>query len=743
MGMLAAPLRGVAALLAVALALGPAVVSGAPPVPVIQALSGLRVWPVSLQGSGPYDALVGSFTANITVGGAFRFRADLLSSGGSLIASNATDLNLAAGSPGIQVAIPGPRIAAAGVDGPYDFRVVAIPVAETGNQTFVPMAATNVTTFAYRAAYFAGYYASIAGPISDRPLDTDSDGLADVLAVEVPLHVSAPGEVLVQGCLECSYLFNPDSLLNESRPLPAGTATWEIRFDGAEIHHMALAYSRALTVWIRLTLGLLGPVADVNYTTALYSGASFVGPSADFMSASPSFAVIDTNRDGFADYLDVNVTVRVRAAGDYWLHMNLQGWAAYAYVDRLIHLDPGVRVLSVPISALLVDRLNLTAGDVQLARFPLSGWDPEYWQYAILTWTAPQTFGMPLASRPVSTLSVYVPNAGGCPVVYALDTTTGFYATGQFGYPGNGTGAAILSLYDGTFDVLATSCGNLSSAVVQPVTVSGPTSVTLTPPAGLPWRWNLTLDVASGNETDVTLAEDFGASGPSMRFLADLEGNLDGTANATEIGRYTRAQSAYAWPVFNGPWFNPLHLLVDGRALPVRSVTVTAPQGTGSIVSAAPLAVNATWVYRSDLPPTVSGPRTLVVDLPYSLDYLRYRLSVRVQGAAASPAWVSSRLFIPPGLLSFNWSANATVTSPGPGGWDIAIGGLPFPDAYGLYCEFRLGPLPAVVWPGPPPSPTPLDPLLILGTVVLVSAVFVAAVVYAFRRRAPPHTGST
>ena len=143
--------------------------------PALGAISNFVVNPVDRDGNGKFDALVGSFLANVTEAGNFRFQAMLWGSYGSYyIGTNNTDLNLGIGSYNLSVSIPGPAIYLSRAFGPYDFRLNVFTVGNNGLFNYTYFYPTDIYTNAYNATDFEAPPVYFGSPITSAAVSVES-----------------------------------------------------------------------------------------------------------------------------------------------------------------------------------------------------------------------------------------------------------------------------------------------------------------------------------------------------------------------------------------------------------------------------------------------------------------------------------------------------------------------------------------------------------------------------------------
>jgi hypothetical protein len=154
---------------------------------------------------------------------------------------------------------------------------------------------------------------TIEPPHSDYGEDTDGDSLYNYLIVNVTVNVTTPGDYILNASLEDSLFTFIDSDTNFTF-LNAGIQVVQIRFEGWLIR--ANGKNGPYDVYLDLYDDLWN-LMDVDiYTTASYNSNEFELPPAKFILPHSDYG-LDTDSDGYFNYLVVNVTVNVSVAGSY------------------------------------------------------------------------------------------------------------------------------------------------------------------------------------------------------------------------------------------------------------------------------------------------------------------------------------------------------------------------------------------------------------------------------------------
>jgi hypothetical protein len=149
---------------------------------------------VDEDGDGRFDAL--RVRADVAVRATGRYRLDAsISKGGTTLADGGEFFSLTPGARTLEVRIPGLSLLRSGFDGPYEGTVVLHDGrgANLGGADFV--------TRGYASAAFEPFLET-DGRFQDRGIDTNGNGLLDLLRIEVGAAVDKPGLYLLSGRIE-------------------------------------------------------------------------------------------------------------------------------------------------------------------------------------------------------------------------------------------------------------------------------------------------------------------------------------------------------------------------------------------------------------------------------------------------------------------------------------------------------------------------------------------------------------
>ena len=215
-------------------------------------------------------------------------------------------------------------------------------------------------------------------------LDTNGNGYYDYLVLELSAHVTRAGYYFLWcGLYDGSFTTEIDMDMNASY-LDVGVQTIELRFSGRSIHDFG--YDGAFYVDAILEEEDMDLIQEVIYYTESYVYMDFEPPGAAFESPH-SDTVVDTNGNGYYDYLIINASVNVSTPGYYEMYLVLYDWLSW-YIDDYwneTYLEEGLQQMQI-----WVPGLDLYGGawDGPYEAY-MELWDDEgYFLSADIHWTA-------------------------------------------------------------------------------------------------------------------------------------------------------------------------------------------------------------------------------------------------------------------------------------------------------------------------------------------------------------------
>jgi outer membrane protein assembly factor BamB len=267
------------------------------------------------------------------------------------IAWASTGATLDAGTHTLDLLFDGLVVWDSRLNGPYNISHVELRVID---DDFLVDAADDVhTTAAYQYTDFDPPVLAFTDSFSDTGVDTNTDGLYDLLRINTGLDVQEPGTYTLIGELEGSEAI---AVASKRASLSTGSQSVDLDFDGESIfqHRRDGPYHlRRLRVEDE-SRDRIDFIYDA-YTTAAYAYGQFQHSGTTIDAATYSDQGLDMDDDGYYDYLRVAFQVDVDQEGTYRLIAALQDSEAEAITSVIQNLD-----LVVGSNAASVDFLGRT-----------------------------------------------------------------------------------------------------------------------------------------------------------------------------------------------------------------------------------------------------------------------------------------------------------------------------------------------------------------------------------------------
>ncbi len=659
---------------------------------------------LDLNNDGLYDELWINFTANITASNTFQFWASLSKDGQPITSAMALHDELTPGKYALSSHLLGPFIRDTGLDGPYSVNLYVHARFEGSLWT---VSTLDYTTVAYEAASFNRPWARFLPPLSDEVRDNDGDGLYDELVIHVPIQVDRRAEILVTGDFRSgNQIVQPTD--NPARTLEPGNVTWDLSFEGMAIY--ASKRNGTLDVEVDLHVTGLDLVNRTTYRTASYDYTEFHRTSAEFGGADPEATLVDSDGDGRADLLLVDVPLEVRASGDYFLSSVLRTKPLSTLAYHLVRLDPGNRSITLTYSGITLNRSTSDGPwsvDLNLFRTDGGRYDRDTG-----SWNTPAYTTSQFEWRPVAIVTGSLKETpDGRPVhfgtVTVLDPTTKFL---KVAYTDIG-GQFLLEAYNGTFYVMA--MGDYPLSQMERVSLQDGDNLEFLLEAPPPNALIHDISFNEWNESQVTTNITLAFGNQTFRAYADLYGDFDGFASDAELSILL----ANTLPPPLGPM--PLEMEVDNRSLERVSQEYMGTKGEGELTSSLPLLMTYGALYGNSTEPEAGTHHNVTVRMSYDTEDLL----------------TSARVALPPGFNGTpSTSASVTVRWVSPGTWEVDPGMAPEGAGPEELAEVRIETVPIR-------EPQAFDPLLlVLWVAPPIAAAAVIIVVYLLwqGRRKPP-----
>ncbi len=268
---------------------------------------------VDTTGDGKFELIDVTLDLDVRLPGELRVQG-ALEKGGRTLVDAGTSQDLTPGARQVTLHFDGRNIRRSGLDGPYDGSVNLI---DASGHTIDSI---RFTTRPYSAGSFSAPIVP-QGPFTDQGIDTNGNGLYDLLRISFGAEIEQAGSYRLTGVLRSassqSALY-ADSLLT----VPAGATTVRLEFSGPVINALRLEgpYTVDLLVRDPATLQELDAVR-LPFTTAAYSADEFdpFGASNQpiVLTGNSSDSGVDTNGNGLFDELRVNVEVALARTDFY------------------------------------------------------------------------------------------------------------------------------------------------------------------------------------------------------------------------------------------------------------------------------------------------------------------------------------------------------------------------------------------------------------------------------------------
>ena len=662
-----------------------------PPAALVESLG--TAWPVDLNGNGLYDELRLNYTLNVTSTASFHLQGVIWGTAGcctNWVSYEATPA-VGVGVHELTFPFPGGMLNASRLDGPYTYYVSVIQWFPTfGGSVGYTVSSKSVTTPAYSYTQFDPPWVRMVRPFSDHGVDLDGDGLFEEIVVHVPIHLDRPSEVTVSGSL------GPDPLVFaiplEPMSLPAGDASVDLVFPAFALNQAKT--SGPYTVFVQMTASILPQFPQgATYTTAAYDYRQLSPVSATL--GTPGWQTVDADGDGKADFLDIGVNVTASKTGDYFVRSFLTTDpfpSPEHQAGRLVHLDAGTTTnVSVRYSGVTLNR-SATDGPwsdfLGVRRLDTIPGDQVYTATSSLAYARSD-----FQSRPHTRLNGTVRSlTRGTPdpytIVLAADPSQEFWAWAYTDAAGNYS----LDVYPGTFTLTTIVPPFPDAPIARPVSVGGPTTADLDLPAAPTDRLSWDASFSAWNVSAVATTWRHAYGNTSARISADIYGNFDGTADATELTWWIRYPFLvpFAYPAALSVGVN-LGLSVDGTPLSAGPGSFVLLQGAGAYTSTEAIIGQATTTFRDSNPPAPGPGHAVDVRLLHDVPSFDFNLTLTLPAGFESTATASSNVTL------IHPSAATWIVDPGPPASPseryatATITATPVPDAQPPVAAFSAG----------------------------------------------------
>lgn len=273
-------------------------------------LQSLQAIPVDADGSGRYELIRVSAQIDAKIAGNVRLRVNALG-GGIDLASQTRTVALALGQQSVVVDLPAAEIARSGRDAPYD---ISLTVADLAGAT---LDAGNIRLVGLLAAQFESTV-RVSGSLVEQLIDSDGNGLYDLLRVSADLRSPAARDVTIQARLVATN----GAIVEASAAARLTPASQRISFDfpGALIRRQLMSSQYRLELSFRTpsTLQEMDAAAELLRGTYVYTQFDSGEPARTVsLTGTRSEVGFDTNGNGLFDSLRIDLGIETTVAGSY------------------------------------------------------------------------------------------------------------------------------------------------------------------------------------------------------------------------------------------------------------------------------------------------------------------------------------------------------------------------------------------------------------------------------------------
>ncbi len=275
---------------------------------------------VDTDSDGLFNSLKVSVGVQVTQTAVYNLVGWLKDGIGKEIAWASTPGTLITGTHTVDLFFNGQVIRSSGLNGPYKISRIELRV---GDEEQLEDGANNAhTTAGYRATDFDPRLVEFSESFSDTGVDTNTDGLYDLLWITLGLEVQEAGTYTVTGELEGSEAI---AVARTTASLSMGGQTVNLDFDGQLIfqHRQNGPYKLKALRIEDANRNRIDFIYDAFLTRA-YNYRQFQHGGTTIDAASYSDQGLDVDGDGDYDFLRVSLRVDVGQAGSYRLIANLK-----------------------------------------------------------------------------------------------------------------------------------------------------------------------------------------------------------------------------------------------------------------------------------------------------------------------------------------------------------------------------------------------------------------------------------
>ena len=285
---------------------------------------------------GLYNYLVFDISVEIFTPGWYAVEGYLYTAMENYISYDWVQTYLTAGSHTMELRFYGWPINQLAIDGPYHVHLTLY------DPSWNDIGQGIWTTASYTYAEFMEVPGAYAPPFSDNGVDTDSDGLYDLMQVNVSIDVNYAGRYVVSAYLRAPDWTNLAYEVSDST-LSAGTNVIQFFFDAWDVSEAMTSGQFHVQLGLQAEVdGVLNWLGNYWYDTSDYDLLTFERPGAVFIAPFNDWTV-DLDSDFLYDFLIVEIGVNVTVEGDYLVTGELEDWWGDTFLTatNLTHLAVG------------------------------------------------------------------------------------------------------------------------------------------------------------------------------------------------------------------------------------------------------------------------------------------------------------------------------------------------------------------------------------------------------------------
>lgn len=268
-----------------------------------------------VDGDGLYEYLIAKISVDVSKAMNYLIEGSLETTDGNIIDTTSKEVFLD-NTGTVEIMFDGRKIRRLEQNGPY---VLSITLTDE-NHSQIDWQTFNTSTYSY--IDFESPIAQFTGDYTDSGADVDGDSLFDYLILETKVNAVEDGNYSIVGIL-ADDIGTEIAVSQIEMPFAAGTNQVTLKFDGVEIHRHGKDGPYVLKNLVLYdSEGNTVDAASDAYLTSPYSHMDFEAPASAFKHTFTDYG-LDTNGDGYFEFLSNGVDINVAEAGNYILRAAL------------------------------------------------------------------------------------------------------------------------------------------------------------------------------------------------------------------------------------------------------------------------------------------------------------------------------------------------------------------------------------------------------------------------------------